>query len=139
LRKNDIGSIVSKKANSTQTKNKKIQLDLDNLPHHLKHINVQAAGIDIGSQSHFVAIPEGIDKVSVREFSSFTSDLCRLADWLEHCGITTVAMESTSVYWIPLYELLESRGIEVYLVDARHVKNVSGRKKCKYKDWMYRF
>ena len=75
-----------------------------------------------------MAIPEGIDEVCVREFESFTSDLHALANWLEKCGIETVAMESTGVYWIPLYELLESRGFEVRLVDARHVKNVSGRK-----------
>ncbi|HAU1694754.1 TPA: IS110 family transposase [Legionella pneumophila] len=87
-----------------------------------------AAGIDIGSNSHFVAIPEGSDEISVREFKSFTVDLIALADWLEDCGIETIAMESTGVYWIPLYELLESRGFEVKLVDARHVKNVSGRK-----------
>ena len=98
------------------------------LPKHLAHINKLAAGIDIGSQSHFVAIPEGLDDVSVREFKSFTADLNELADWLEKNGIETVSMESTGVYWIPLYELLETRGFEVHLVDARHVKNVSGRK-----------
>lgn len=87
-----------------------------------------AAGIDIGSKSHFVAVPEGCDEVCVREFKSFTADLYELCVWLEKCGIETVAMESTGVYWIPLYELLESRGFEVKLVDARHVKNVSGRK-----------
>lgn len=64
----------------------------------------------------------------LREFASFTGDLHRLADWLTQCGIETVAMESTGVYWIPLYELLESRGFEVKLVNARHVKNVPGRK-----------
>lgn len=98
------------------------------LPQHLEHINKMAAGIDVGSKSHFVAIPEGCDEVCVREFNSFTADLIALADWLESCGIETVAMESTGVYWIPLYELLESRGFDVRLVDARHVKNVSGRK-----------
>lgn len=98
------------------------------LPKHLQHINKMAAGIDIGSKSHFVAIPEGCADISVREFQSFTADLHELANWLEACGITTVAMESTGVYWIPLYEILESRGFEVLLVDARHVKNVSGRK-----------
>jgi transposase len=98
------------------------------LPKHLEHINKMAAGIDIGSKSHWVAVPEGCDKVCVREFKSFTTDLYELADWLEECGIETVAMESTGVYWIPLYEILESRGFEVRLVDARHVKNVSGRK-----------
>lgn len=98
------------------------------LPKHLEHINQMAAGIDIGSKSHFVAVPEGCDEVCVREFKSFTPDLHKLADWLQKCGVTTVAMESTGVYWIPLYELLESRGFEVMLTDARHVKNVSGRK-----------
>jgi transposase len=99
-----------------------------NLPKHLEHINQMAAGIDIGSRSHFVAVPEGCDDVCVREFESFTSDLYELANWLKKCKVTTVAMESTGVYWIPLYELLESQGFEVKLVDARHVKNVSGRK-----------
>ena len=98
------------------------------MPKHLEHINKMAAGIDIGSQSHFVAVPEGCTEVCVREFKSFTTDLSELADWLNDCGIETVAMESTGVYWIPLFELLESRGFDVKLVDARHVKNVSGRK-----------
>jgi transposase len=75
-----------------------------------------------------VAVPEGRDEVSVREFGTFTADLEALADWLKKCGVTSVAMESTGVYWIPLFELLERRGFEVKLVDARHVKNVSGRK-----------
>ena len=87
-----------------------------------------AAGIDIGSASHFVAVPPDRDDEPVREFPSFTADLERLADWLEACGVDTVAMESTGVYWIPLFELLESRGFTVLLVNARHVKNVSGRK-----------
>lgn len=92
----------------------------------LTHPN--AAGIDIGSAAHFVAVPPDRDDEPVREFASFTADLHRLADWLDACGVDTVAMESTGVYWIPLYELLESRGFTVLLVNARHVKNVSGRK-----------
>ncbi len=92
----------------------------------LTHPN--AAGIDIGSAAHFVAVPPDRDDEPVREFASFTTDLHRLADWLDACGVDTVAMESTGVYWIPLYELLESRGFTVLLVNARHVKNVSGRK-----------
>jgi transposase len=92
----------------------------------LTHPN--AAGIDIGSASHFVAVPPDRDAEPVREFPSFTADLHRLADWLEACGVDTVAMESTGVYWIPLYELLDARGFTVLLVNARHVKNVSGRK-----------
>jgi hypothetical protein len=71
-----------------------------------------ATGIDGGARSHFVAAPEGRDTVSVREFGTVTSDLGRLADWLTQCGVTTVAMESTGVYWIPVYELVEARGFE---------------------------
>ena len=98
------------------------------LPAELQHINLNAAGIDVGSERHLVAVPEGRDVVSVREFGTFTADLEALAAWLKKCGITTAAMESTGVYWIPLFELLERRGFQVKLVDARHVKNVSGRK-----------
>ena len=88
----------------------------------LTHPN--AAGIDIGSAAHFVAVPPDRDDEPVREFQSFTADLHRLADWLDACNVDTVAMESTGVYWIPLYELLESRSFTVLLVNARHVKNV---------------
>jgi transposase len=98
------------------------------LPEHLQQVNLNAAGIDIGSDRHVVAVPTGRDEVSVREFGAFTADLHALADWLTKCGITTVAMESTGVYWISLFEILEQRGFEVKLVDARQVKNVSGRK-----------
>lgn len=75
-----------------------------------------------------MAVPVDRAEQPVRGFPSFTEDLGRLADWLTACGISTVAMESTGVYWIPLFELLESRGFTVYLVNAQHVKNVSGRK-----------
>ena len=95
-------------------------------PKHLQHINVHAAGIDVGSRGHFVAVPEKSDEECVREFGAFTSDLLKIADWLEECGIETVVMESTGVYWIPLFELLESKGFGVKLVNARHVKNVPG-------------
>jgi len=98
------------------------------LPKHLVHLNTCAAGIDVGSKSHFVAVPEGVDPEPVREFSTFTDDLERLADWLISCGVTTVAMESTGIYWIPVFEILEARSLEVKLVNARHVKNVPGRK-----------
>jgi transposase len=98
------------------------------LPKHLQHINPYAAGIDIGCRSHFVAVPEGSCEKPVREFSSFTDDLQQMADWLLDCGVTSVVMESTGVYWIPVFEILESRGLEVRLVNARHVKNVPGRK-----------
>jgi transposase len=92
----------------------------------LTHPN--AAGIDIGASSHFVAVPSDRDEQAVREFLPFTEDMLKLADWLTACGVDTVAMESTGIYWIPLFELLESKGFTVYLVNARHVKNVSGRK-----------
>ena len=112
------------KRKRTKSRNFKIT----QLPEQLRHMNLNAAGIDIGSERHLVAVPEGRDEVSVREFGTFTTDLEALAAWLKKCGVTTVAMESTGVYWIPLFELLERRGFEVKLVDARHVKNVSGRK-----------
>jgi transposase len=87
-----------------------------------------AAGIDIGSKSHFVAVPDGCDTETVREFKAFTQDLYELAAWLKKSKITTIAMESTGIYWIPVFDLLEQQGFDVNLVDARHVKNVSGRK-----------
>jgi transposase len=94
----------------------------------LSVMHPDAAGIDIGSAAHYVAVPVDRDDEPVREFASFTADLNAVADWLERCEVKIVAMESTGVYWIPLYELLQRRGFEVLLVNARHVKNVSGRK-----------
>ncbi len=96
----------------------------------LAHPN--AAGIDIGSASHFLAVPSDRDDEPVREFKSFTDDLDALADWLLACEVDTVAMESTGGYWIPLFKLLESRGLRVYLVNARHVKPSVGSKADSY-------
>jgi len=90
-------------------------------------VHPDAAGIDIGSRSHWVAVPANRDAQSVREFSSFTGDLHRLADWLASCGITTIAMESTGVFWKPVWNLLEDR-FELMLINAQHIKNVPGRK-----------
>ena len=87
-----------------------------------------AAGIDIGATEIFVAVPADRTAENVRSFPTFTQDLYSLADWLQQCGIKTVAMESTGVYWIPLFQILEDRGLEVCLVNARHVKNVPGRR-----------
>lgn len=87
-----------------------------------------AAGIDIGATEIFVAVPADRAVENVRSFPTFTQDLYSLADWLNQCGIKTVAMESTGVYWIPLFQILEDRGLEVCLVNARHVKNVPGRR-----------
>lgn len=89
---------------------------------------LNAAGIDVGASSHWVAVPEDRDEQPTREFGAMTYDLHSLVDWLIACGVDTVAMESTGVYWIPLYELLEERGLKVWLVDARQVKYVPGRK-----------
>lgn len=91
-------------------------------------INPHAAGIDVGSKFHIVAVSPEHDPNPVRKFSSFTTDLHRLADWLEAVGVTTIAMESTGVYWIPVFEILESRGFDVILVNARESKRVPGRK-----------
>lgn len=102
--------------------------DAPSLPAQLQHLNLNAAGIDIGATAHFVAVPPDRDPQPVRQFATFTADLYRLADWLTACGVDTVVMESTGVYWIPLFEILEERGFRVLLVDARHVKNVTGRK-----------
>ena len=98
------------------------------LSKHLEQVNLYAAGIDIGSEEHYVAVADDLDDQAVRSFSTFTVDLNRLADWLVQIGINTVAMESTGIYWIPLFEILEERGLKVLLVNARYVKNVSGRK-----------
>lgn len=87
-----------------------------------------AAGIDVGATSHWVAVPPGQAEVPVREFGPMTSDLHALADWLLACGVDTVALESTGVYWIPMFEVLEQRGLKVWLVDARQLKYVPGRK-----------
>lgn len=98
------------------------------LPGGLLRLNANAAGIDVGSGSHYVAVPEDRATQPVREFAAFTGDLYRMADWLRDCGIQTVAMESTGVYWIPVFQVLEERGFEVKLVDARQLKRVPGRK-----------
>ena len=90
--------------------------------------NPDAAGIDIGSQVHYVGVPEGRAPVSVRSFGAYTAQLDQLVQWLKDCGIKTVAMESTGVYWIALFQKLEEAGLEVLLVDARQAKHVPGRK-----------
>jgi transposase len=112
-----------KRARSRQTRGKKAKH-----PSLIKRINRHAAGIDCGSETHFVAVPPERDEEPVRSFKTFTSDLRRLADWLAACKIKTVVMESTGVYWIPIFEILEERGFEVVLVNSRHVRNVPGRK-----------
>ena len=91
-------------------------------------LHPDAAGVDIGADEIFIAVPPDRDTDPVRRFATFTPDLQAAAEWLSACGIRTVAMESTSVYWIPFYQILEERGFEVYLVNAQYVRNVPGRK-----------
>ena len=97
-------------------------------PAGLSQLNLNAAGIDVGASSHFVAVPADRTEQPVQEFEAFTADLYRLADWLAECRVETVVMESTGVYWIPLFGVLEERGFQVMLVDPRRIKNVPGRK-----------
>lgn len=94
----------------------------------LSTVHPDAAGLDVGSRFHVVAVPSNRDPEPVRTYSSFTNDLHRMAEWLRSVGITTVAMESTGIYWIPVFEILEEHGFEVLPVNARDSKNVPGRK-----------
>jgi transposase len=94
----------------------------------LPEMRPNAGGVDVGATEIFVAVPADRDPDSVRSFPTFTEDLYKLADWLKQCRVDTVAMESTGVYWIPLFQILEARGIEVHLVNAQHVRHVPGRK-----------
>jgi transposase len=94
----------------------------------LEVLHPNAAGIDIGNAAHYVAVPPDRDTEPVRRFACFTQDVRAIADWLKQCGIVTVAMQSTGVYWLPVYEVLVERGFEVFLVNARHTKNLPGRK-----------
>ncbi|MCP4207776.1 MAG: IS110 family transposase, partial [Shimia sp.] len=99
------------------------------MPRSLKAIQPNAAGIDLGSREHWVAGPPLEDETpNVECFGTTTPELLRLADWLKQQGVETVAMESTGVYWIPLFEILDSRGFEVVLANARQIRNVPGRK-----------
>lgn len=114
------GAKKAARAQATDGQMKKGQLE----PLKLRH---DAAGIDIGSKEIAVAVPPDSDPDPVRTFQTFTADLHALADWLQQCGVRTVAMESTSVYWVPLFQILEERGLEACLVNAYYIKNVSGR------------
>jgi len=105
-----------------QTRNE--SLDWAELP----RINPHAAGLDISATEIVACVRPEMSVTPIRAFSTYTPDLEALADWLQACRVTTVAMEATGVYWIPVYEILEGRGFNVYLVNARHIKNVPGRK-----------
>jgi transposase len=94
----------------------------------LKQMNLNAAGIDVEAECHWVAVPPDRDEQPVQRFGAFTADLYALAEWLRQCQIETVVMESTGVYWIALFEVLEERGFDVRLVDAHYARQVPGRK-----------
>ncbi len=94
----------------------------------LERINHDAAGVDIGDTEIVATVPAGRDEIGIRSFGTFTCDLHEICEWFKKCAVKTVAMESTGVYWLNLFELLESKGFEVYLVDSRKTRNVSGRK-----------
>lgn len=105
-----------------------IKIKKASLASDLPIIQTNACGIDVGGESIFVCVPRDRDPTPIREFSSFTADLRDMAEWLKKCNITTIAMESTGVYWVPIFEVLDERGFDVHLVNAHHVKNVPGRK-----------
>src|SRR6478672_6309349 len=94
----------------------------------LPELNRNAAGIDVGNAEHYVAVPAGRDSEPVRTFGSFTADLHRMAQWLKICGIETVVMQATGVYWVALHQILEDHGFQVNVVNARHTKTLPGRK-----------
>lgn len=111
-----------------RTPNKQKSQEGQNSSSSLPVLFPDTAGIDIGSKFHFVAVPSDRDRDPVRQYSTFTADLKEMVKWLKDCNIKTIIMESTGVFWIPAFELLESNGFDVKLVNARHVKNVSAHK-----------
>ena len=121
-----MGSLKSKQPKAKQPKKRSVRSNKKQQDRPI--IEANAAGIDVGAREMYVAIPPDRDAKPVRIFPTFTADLEELADWLVERGITTVAMESTGVYWIPLYQILEDHGIRPCLVNARHMKNVPGRR-----------
>jgi transposase len=122
------------------TPRKEKNLRFSNRAQHLPVVQPEAAGIDVGSAEHWVAVGPDRDAQPVRRFAAFTADLVRLADWLAACGIKAVALEATGVHWIPLFELLEARGFEVFLIDPRQTRTVKGRPKTDRLDcqWVQR-
>jgi len=116
------------KSNTQPIATKKSQKKVKSLDSKIDIINPNCAGIDIGSRSHFVAVPSDRSETPVREFSSTTNGVMEMVQWLKECKIVSVAMESTGSYWIPVYEILEEAGFDVCLVNAYFVKSVPGRK-----------
>ena len=113
------------KSKTSKSKKRKQKISID---HAWAAVNPHAAGIDIGAREHWACVPADAASNPVRKFGTFTADLEALADWFQACGVTTVAMEATGVYWIPVFQILERRGLQVLLANARQTKNVAGRK-----------
>lgn len=114
---------MKSKTSKKKKQSKKISIDAGWDP-----INLHAAGVDIGSREHWASVPREASERPVRKFGTFTDDLEAMAEWFKKCGVTSVAMEATGVYWIALFQILERRGFHVILVNARQTKNVAGRK-----------
>ena len=114
---------MKSKTSKSKKRKQKISIDQGWAP-----VNGHAAGIDIGAREHWACVPPLAAPNPVRKFGTFTADLEALADWFQECGVTTVAMEATGVYWIPVFQILERRGLQVLLANARQTKNVAGRK-----------
>ncbi len=133
---------TQKKRNTVKKhiKKKQRQSEKSLLEQQLEMINPHAAGIDVASEEMWVCVPGDRAETPVQKFGAFTCDLYAIADWLKECSVTSVAMESTGMYWIPLYQILEERGFDVCLVNARQLKNVSGRPKTDRLDccWLQR-
>src|SRR6267143_3884948 len=96
----------------------------------LEVVHPHAAGIDVGNSAHYAAVRPDRDSQPVRRFECFTADLYRLADWLQNCGVQTVALQSTGVYWIPLYDILEERGLQVSGQRPAHQESAGTKKRC---------
>lgn len=118
------GAFIKTKVMNKKTKKKSKQMGTVAMP----LVNANAAGIDVGDTMHAVAVPAGRDSECVKIFGAFTEDLMEIIKWLTKCGIETVAMESTGIYWRPLFNMLIQQGFEVYLVNSRHTRNITGRK-----------
>jgi transposase len=114
---------MKSKTSKRKKQSKKISIDAAWEP-----VNAHAAGVDIGSREHWACVPPEATQCNVRQFGTFTTDLEAMADWFQECGVTSVAMEATGVYWIALFQILERRGFQVILANARQTKNVAGRK-----------
>jgi len=118
----------SKWAEMTRKQRREMMRKMQSEDFDLEVVHPHAAGIDIGNESHYVAVPPSLDPQPVRCYGCTTAELKKMAEWLTQCGIRTVALQSTGVYWIAVYDILEEAGLEVYLVNARETKNLPGRK-----------